>query len=73
MESTTTFPRERVRQIPGFVEGSLVALVQRRAAEAALLRDRRLELAVDRSGHAHVRMVDGVPPLKVATALRLVG
>jgi hypothetical protein len=47
-------------RIPGFVAGSLVAVVHRRAAEAALLRDRRLELEVDRTGETQLRMVDGV-------------
>lgn len=72
MKRTTTDRHDLVRRIPGYVEGSLVALVQRRAAEAALLRDRRLELAIDPSGRVQARMVDGVPPLQATQALRLV-
>jgi len=72
MQSTPTHRHDRVRRIPGYVDGSLVALVHRRAAEGALLRDRRLEVAVDSSGRLRARMVDGVPPLQVSTALRLV-
>jgi hypothetical protein len=61
--STTSNPTlEAVggHRIPGFVAGSLVASVHRRAAEAALLRDRRLELEVGGTGEAHLRMIDGV-------------
>ena len=59
---TTTNSLEPVgdRRLPGFVVDSLLPTVHRRAAEAALLRDRRLELAVDLDGNARARMVSGV-------------
>lgn len=44
-------------RIPGYVTGSLVATIHRRAAEAALLRDRRLELDIDDQGELRMRMV----------------
>jgi hypothetical protein len=58
--SNPTFEPVGGHQIPGFVAGSLVATVHRRAAEAALLRDRRLELEVDDAGEPQLRMVEGV-------------
>ena len=59
---TTTNSLETVgdRRLPGFVVDTLLPTVHRRAAEAALLRDRRLELAVDHDGNACARMVAGV-------------
>jgi hypothetical protein len=59
---TTTNSHEPVgdRRLPGFVVDTLLPTVHRRAAEAALLRDRRLELAVDPEGNARARMVAGV-------------
>jgi hypothetical protein len=61
MTTTSTPTLEPVggHQIPGFVAGSLVASVHRRAAEAALLRDRRLELEVASTGELQLRMVQG--------------
>jgi hypothetical protein len=60
--STTTLEAIGGHRIPGFVAGSLVASVHRRAAEAALLRDRRLELEIASTGETQLRMVEGVRP-----------
>jgi hypothetical protein len=59
MNSTTECDeRPDGRQLPGFHVDDLLPNIHRRAAEAALLRDRRLELAIDGDGVAHARMVD---------------
>jgi hypothetical protein len=59
MKSTTECDeRPDGRQLPGFHVDDLLPNIQRRAAEAALLRDRRLELAIDADGVAQARMVD---------------
>jgi hypothetical protein len=47
------------RQLPGFYVDHLTPSLHRRAAEAALLRDRRLELAIDADGAVQARMVEG--------------
>ena len=62
MTTTSTSTLEPVgdHRIPGFVAGSLVASVHRRAAEAALMRDRRLELEVGDTGEPQLRMIEGV-------------
>jgi hypothetical protein len=61
METTTQEIPDRVdgRQLPGFYVDSLTPLVHRRAAEAAVLRDRRLELEIAADGGVRARMVDG--------------
>ena len=56
----TTLDAVGGHRIPGFVDGSLVASLHRRAAEAALLRDRRLELEIGHGGEQQLRMVQGV-------------
>jgi hypothetical protein len=60
---TTTQVNEPVdgRQLPGFYVDALTPLVHRRAAEAALLRDRRLELAIDADGAVQARMIEARP------------
>jgi hypothetical protein len=60
---TTTQVHEPVdgRQLPGFYVDALTPQVHRRAAEAALLRDRRLELAIDADGAVQARMIDTRP------------
>jgi pentose-5-phosphate-3-epimerase len=57
---TTMQDTDRVdgRQLPGFYVDSLTPLVHRRAAEAALRRDRRLELAIDADGGVQARMIE---------------
>ena len=61
MDTTTQEIPDRVdgRQLPGFYVDALTPLVHRRAAEAALLRDRRLELGISADGGVRARMVDG--------------
>jgi hypothetical protein len=57
---TTTESNEQVdgRQLPGFYVDDLIPVIHRRAAEAALLRDRRLELEIDADGVVPARMVE---------------
>jgi hypothetical protein len=69
MKSTTECDeRPDSRQLPGFHVDDLLPNIHRRAAEAALLRDRRLELEIDADGVARARMVEPRIPRDDATA-----
>jgi hypothetical protein len=57
MDTTESPEQVDVRHLPGFYVDALTPLVHRRAAEAALLRDRRLELALDDEGETVIKMV----------------
>jgi hypothetical protein len=68
---TTTESDELVdgRQLPGFYVDDLLPVIHRRAAEAALRRDRRLELAIDADGVVRARMIESRPATAGETEL----
>jgi hypothetical protein len=63
MDVTTQQPKEPIdgRQLPGFYVDELTPQVHRQATEAALLRDRRLELAIEANGGVRARMIEPRP------------